>query len=470
VPSIFRKTFLDDQIYVEGLVANRRINPDVENGLSVGNKSKEDREPSARESEAGSSGKARWREKCSEKLCSGDLAWTRESETAPAGTDGRWAKHLILEYHFAAGLDAARREVFRKAVEVWQEQTCLVFEEKPNLTTLQVEATDVGTCTHVVEDVPAAPSGAARLHKVNLGSCKDMGHLGNVLHQVGHVLGLQDEQKRLDAAKAYHGHGPFLVLHWQNILPDTTLFEESEAAYMGSADDGDGDTHIGYSPYDFESIMHAQASGRFETVPPGKMQLVGQRQRPSAGDISKIKDMYQCKARDAVKVSCGACGVEGDYYEAGQTASTAPVYVHYSTPAGGPWIPQRFLYFDPNCDDAVAGARWIIGGGEPSRTKAQDLDGDRDCDAVLAYVRGSSLSVPRNKVWQVQREGGPRSKGRSQRAFSSVRLAIRQTPGEDDIEDKDLTGFYIAAGIFVVLVAMVCTFFCVFRCKKHPFS
>merc|ERR1719210_1459481 len=61
-------------------------------------------------------------------------------------------------------------------------------------------------------------------------------------------------------------------MHW-NVIPSrwTPWFRPDYSSYIGSGDDGPGDPHTGYAPYDFGSIMHYDARGnRFDTIPPEK--------------------------------------------------------------------------------------------------------------------------------------------------------------------------------------------------------
>merc|ERR1719210_1960882 len=88
-------------------------------------------------------------------------------------------------------------------------------------------------------------------------------------------------------------------MHW-NVIPSrwTPWFRPDYSSYIGSGDDGPGDPHTGYAPYDFGSIMHYDARGnRFDTIPPEKEKLTSNRRHLSAGDISQINDVYQCKSK-----------------------------------------------------------------------------------------------------------------------------------------------------------------------------
>merc|ERR1712159_870366 len=103
-----------------------------------------------------------------------------------------------------------------------------------------------------------------------MGWCRNMNHLGSVIHEIGHSLGMGHEQQRPDGPEEYYGHGPHLKMMWNNIPSDwVQWYRPNPALYTGSADDGNGDLQVGYAPYDYESIMHysARVHGAYEAIP-----------------------------------------------------------------------------------------------------------------------------------------------------------------------------------------------------------
>jgi cell division septation protein DedD len=129
---------------------------------------------------------------------------------------------------------------------------------------------------------------------INLGSCFTDRHIGNMVHEVGHVLGMNHKQQRPDAQAEYFGHGPYLQMHWDNVQA-TSQWLPDLSSYTGSGNDGLGDPHSGYAPYDFGSIMHYGVDSEATTIPPG--QLTGQRKALSQSDINQMNDQYQCRRR-----------------------------------------------------------------------------------------------------------------------------------------------------------------------------
>ncbi|CAE7030917.1 Mep1a [Symbiodinium natans] len=121
------------------------------------------------------------------------------------------------------------------------------------------------------------------------------------MHEIGHCLGMHHTQKRADGSQEYFGHGPHLKMYWENVASTWVgQYTPDNRPYTGSGYEGEGDVHVGYAPYDFESIMHYPRQGGaaapyYDTVPSSYNSVVGQRWHLSAGDILQIQDMYNCK-------------------------------------------------------------------------------------------------------------------------------------------------------------------------------
>jgi len=132
--------------------------------------------------------------------------------------------------------------------------------------------------------------------RINLGWCKNSRKLGNIIHAIGHIIGMNNEQERPDATRQADGHGPFLTVFWDNLSPvKRTEFEEDAASYVGSVKDSPVDPILeGYAPYDFDSIMHYPSAWgtNFETIPKGRK--TGQRKELSKSDVDQVNDIYQC--------------------------------------------------------------------------------------------------------------------------------------------------------------------------------
>jgi len=140
--------------------------------------------------------------------------------------------------------------------------------------------------------------GDDRWTALNLGWCNSDRYVGNIVHELGHVLGMNHEQKRPDAVEEYNGHGPYLNMHWDKVEDEwVDQYHADMDSYVGSANDGTGDPFSGWAEYDFSSIMHYPVSDHFDTIPASSSSLTGNRQTLSSGDILQVLDQYQCKLR-----------------------------------------------------------------------------------------------------------------------------------------------------------------------------
>lgn len=145
-------------------------------------------------------------------------------------------------------------------------------------------------------------------HEVNIDSVCST---GNVIHELGHVLGLHHEQNRLDRAN-------FVTINYANIIPG---YENNFNV--------DAVRYTNYMDYDFGSIMH-YALNAFSvddispTISPKvsipSSVVVGQRVALSSGDVNSVRGIYgfppiNVSVTNPGTVGEGVSGIAAAYFQ-----------------------------------------------------------------------------------------------------------------------------------------------------------
>jgi hypothetical protein len=189
---------------------------------------------------------------------------------------GNRSKYLwpggVVYYKVDSSLTNEAGKELKKAMDYWQSKTKITFKERKN------EANYV-----VIKDSSGCSSAVGMVGGLQNISLNKECSFGNVVHEIGHTIGLFHEQCRID-------RDTYVTIEWTQIIEDKKHnFDKksiSRAENLGS--------------YDYGSIMHyganAFAKGKkptIVTIPPGK--AIGQRDGLSTGDISSVVAMYGAK-------------------------------------------------------------------------------------------------------------------------------------------------------------------------------
>lgn len=145
---------------------------------------------------------------------------------------------------------------------------------------------------------------------------------GSIMHEIGHVLGLEHEHTRPDRDQ-------YIDIHWENITPDKT--HNFDVARAGAKILGE---------YDYGSIMHY---GRYNfsrsgepTITPlsGEIKGIGQRGAPSQGDLDAVAQLYAADISVVAHLDANASGYEASIHvnnNRAQGAHTIEVRVSIDT-------------------------------------------------------------------------------------------------------------------------------------------
>ena len=174
-----------------------------------------------------------------------------------------------VPFSFAAGFTGPERVM--QAIEHWRQHTPLRFLERTqanrHLFRNWITFRNGGGCSSMV-----GCRGGEQF--ITLGAeCSK----GNVIHEIGHAVGLFHEQSREDRNR-------FVKIHMDRVAPQ---FRHNFSQHIVDAND--------FGPYDFGSIMHYPANafgGGQVTIEAIGGATIGQRVGLSAGDKATIRLMY----------------------------------------------------------------------------------------------------------------------------------------------------------------------------------
>jgi hypothetical protein len=199
----------------------------------------------------------------------GDIVLTRGLETlgvVHSNIGRRWPARTVI-YDIAPTLPNPQRVV--DAVAHWQTSTVIKFQKR------QAEKDYVffrpgGSCSSAV----------GKLGGVQFVTLSSSCSTGNVIHEIGHAVGLWHEQSREDRDAK-------VTIRWENV--------SEAAAHNFNQQIQDGDD---VGNYDYGSIMHYPANafsknGMPTIVPTEANVVIGQRDGLSPGDIATVAKMYE---------------------------------------------------------------------------------------------------------------------------------------------------------------------------------
>jgi predicted SnoaL-like aldol condensation-catalyzing enzyme len=169
-----------------------------------------------------------------------------------------------------------------QAIQHWEQRTPIRFVKRTNEPNYVIFRRGPGCASYV------GMQGGPQLIELADGCTT-----GNVIHEIGHTVGLWHEQSRRDRDR-------HVRILYQNIRPEM----------IHNFDQYSSEEGIDLGSYDFGSIMHygqtAFSRNGQPTIVPLRGEAIGQRDHLSAGDIAGVKAMYPRAAAEETVEAAGA--------------------------------------------------------------------------------------------------------------------------------------------------------------------
>ncbi|VDO29111.1 unnamed protein product, partial [Onchocerca flexuosa] len=189
----------------------------------------------------------------------------------------RWNRKRPISYDFAESIPLRTREKIRAAIAMWEERTCIRFQENgPNVN--RIEFFDGGGCSSFV-----GRTGGTQGISISTPGC-DV--IGIISHEIGHTLGIFHEQARLDQKNhIFINYNNIPFSRWNNFSP----LSEYEADMFNLPYDTGSVMH--YGPYGFAKDPYVPT---ITTRDKFQQYTIGQREGPSFLDYAAINAAYRC--------------------------------------------------------------------------------------------------------------------------------------------------------------------------------
>ncbi|CAD5225826.1 unnamed protein product [Bursaphelenchus xylophilus] len=228
------------------------------------------------------------RETNSHKNCNKTLRHRRkrQAQTGPSFPKNQWTVGQPISYYFHSNLSPSTRNLIRKGIKFWEENTCITFEENGSFHP-RVRFFQGGGC---YSQVGKAFGQAEQVVSIGRG-CEQF---GIITHEVGHTMGFFHSQSRYD-------RDSYVKIVYSNLSPTlaSQFSKQTES------------TNNNYGvPYDYGSVMHYAdtdaSKGVVTMLAKDKIyqHTMGNNVGPSFADLLAMNIYYGCTKNCANGVIC----------------------------------------------------------------------------------------------------------------------------------------------------------------------
>ncbi|CCD65318.1 Zinc metalloproteinase nas-28 [Caenorhabditis elegans] len=301
----------------------------------------------------------------------------RSKRQAIVDTTNFWSVSVPIFYQFDTKLSATNIANVRKAIQFWNDNSCLSFKEDNNAKN-RLFLSSAGGCWSYVGKQVDMP-----YQMVSVGPNCDT--FGTATHELMHAIGFWHQQSRADRDN-------YVYVDFSNIIPSQAYNFQKMAVDQAQ---------LLNLPYDYGSVMQyypyafAVDSSKYTILAKenGFQNSMGQREAPAFSDIIGVNKLYNCTSQCKIQMKCSNCGIT-DSRNCNQCKCP-----RYFTGASCDSLPSGTA---PNCNGAVlqATSSWETfdaKAGDPS-SFSSSTDNSTNCYWHIKAPEGQQIEFKMTKT------------------------------------------------------------------------
>lgn len=186
----------------------------------------------------------------------------------------------IIPYRIAPDLPANSVAIVQEAIDYWNRVSAISFQPLAEASIIAQSGAQIVQDSVLFQVGEGCASWVGRRGGVQEVWVAANCTVGSLMHEIGHILGLEHEHTRADRDN-------YIRINWENIAPDKR--HNFNVAPAGAREFGyyDYSSIMHYGPYNFSAEGKPTITPLYSTV-----DAIGQRLSPSPGDLSAIAELY----------------------------------------------------------------------------------------------------------------------------------------------------------------------------------